>query len=61
MSMPRPAGAGGVAVQPQVWSRDVDLVVDEPVDDIEVKLAQLEQIAHDQGDALGLAGRAAAR
>lgn len=52
----RPAGSGGVAVEPLVWSRDVDLVVDEPVDDIDVKLAQLEQIAHDRGDALGLAG-----
>ncbi len=52
----RPAGSGGVAVQHHVWSRDVDLVVDEPVDDIDVKLAQLEQIAHDKGDALGLAG-----
>jgi polysaccharide deacetylase 2 family uncharacterized protein YibQ len=51
----RPAGAGGVAVQPHVWSRDVDLVVDEPLDDIDVKLAQLEQMAQDKGDALGLA------
>jgi len=52
----RPAGSGGVAIQPHVWSRDVDLVLDEPIDDIDVKLAQLEQIAHDKGDALGLAG-----
>jgi polysaccharide deacetylase 2 family uncharacterized protein YibQ len=52
----RPAGAGGVAVEPLVWSRDVDLLVDQPIDDIDVKLAQLEQIAHDRGDALGLAG-----
>ena len=27
----RPAGAGGVAIQPHVWSRDVDLVLDEPI------------------------------
>ncbi|HWD26022.1 MAG TPA: divergent polysaccharide deacetylase family protein, partial [Rhizomicrobium sp.] len=52
----RPAESGGVAIQHHVWSRDIDLVVDEPVDDIDVKLAQLEQIAHDRGDALGLAG-----
>lgn len=52
----RPAGSGGVAIQHHVWSRDVDLVVDEPIDDIDVKLAQLEQIAHDRGDALGVAG-----
>lgn len=52
----RPAGSGGVEIQRHVWSRDVDLVLDEPVDDIDVKLAQLEQIAHDKGDALGLAG-----
>jgi polysaccharide deacetylase 2 family uncharacterized protein YibQ len=51
----RPAGSGGVAVQHHVWSREVDLEVDEPIDDIDVKLAQLEQIAHDRGDALGLA------
>jgi polysaccharide deacetylase 2 family uncharacterized protein YibQ len=52
----RPAGSGGAAIQHHVWSRDVDLVVDEPIDDIDVKLAQLEMIAHDKGDALGLAG-----
>ena len=52
----RPAGAGGVATQRHVWSRDVDLVLDEPASDIDVKLAQLEEIAHDKGDALGLAG-----
>jgi uncharacterized protein len=52
----RPAGSGGVAIQPHAWSRDVDLVLDEPIDDIDVKLAQLEQIAQDKGDALGLAG-----
>jgi uncharacterized protein len=52
----RPAGSGGLAIQRHVWSHDVDVVVDEPIDDIDVKLAQLEQIAHDKGDALGLAG-----
>jgi hypothetical protein len=52
----RPPDAGGQATQHDAWSRDVDLVVDEPPDDIDVKLAQLEQIAHDRGDALGLAG-----
>jgi hypothetical protein len=52
----RPPGLGGVAIQRHVWSRDVDLVLDEPIDDIDVKLAQLERIAHDKGDALGLAG-----
>ncbi len=52
----RPAASGGVAIQRRVWSRDVDLVLDEPADDIDVKLAQLEQIAHDKGDALGVAG-----
>ena len=52
----RPAGSGGVAIQRHVWNRDVDLVLDDPVSDIDVKLAQLEEIAHDKGDALGLAG-----
>jgi polysaccharide deacetylase 2 family uncharacterized protein YibQ len=52
----RPAGSGGLAIQRHAWSRDVDVVVDEPIDDIDVKLAQLEQIAHDKGEALGLAG-----
>ncbi|HUB12814.1 MAG TPA: divergent polysaccharide deacetylase family protein [Acetobacteraceae bacterium] len=52
----RPPADGGQPVEPQVWSADVNLVVDEPVDDIDVKLAQLEQIAHDKGAALGLAG-----
>jgi uncharacterized protein len=52
----RPAGSGGVATQHHVWSRDVDLVVDAPSSDIDVKLAQLEEMAHDKGDALGLAG-----
>ena len=52
----RPAGAGGQPVQNQVWSTDVNLVLDNPPDDIDVKLAQLEEIAHDKGEALGLAG-----
>jgi uncharacterized protein len=52
----RPTASGGVATQRHVWSRDVDLVLDEPSSDIDVKLAQLEEIAHDKGDALGLAG-----
>jgi uncharacterized protein len=52
----RQAGSGGEAIQHRVWSRDVDLVLDEPVDDVDVKLARLEEIAHDKGDALGLAG-----
>jgi len=52
----RPAGSGGVAMERHVWSRDVDLVLDEPIDDIDRKLAELEQIAQAKGDALGLAG-----
>jgi hypothetical protein len=52
----RPAGSGGAPTQPHVWSRDVDLVVDEPVTDIDAKLAELEHIARDKGSALGLAG-----
>ena len=52
----RPADAGGQAVQNQVWSADVDLVVDEPLDDIDVKLARLELMAHDKGESLGLVG-----
>lgn len=50
----RPAGAGGAPVQNYVWSRDIDLVVDQPEDDIDIKLAQLEEIARDKGAALGL-------
>ena len=43
---------------PSVWSRGVDLVIDEPAvrTEIEAKLAALEQIARDKGSALGLAG-----
>jgi polysaccharide deacetylase 2 family uncharacterized protein YibQ len=52
----RTARSGGMAIQHRVWSRDIDLVLDEPIGDIDVKLAQLEEIAHDKGDALGLAG-----
>jgi hypothetical protein len=52
----RPDGRGGAARQPHIWSRDVDLILDESVDDIDVKLARLEGIAQDKGDALGLVG-----
>jgi uncharacterized protein len=43
---------------PSVWSRDVDVVIDEPDDtaSIDAKLATLNRIAHDKGSALGLAG-----
>ncbi len=43
---------------PDVWGRDVDLVIDEPAvgGEIEAKLAALEQIAREKGSALGLAG-----
>jgi uncharacterized protein len=42
---------------PHVWSRSVDLVIDEPADqtDIDAKLDQLSQMAKDRGAALGLA------
>jgi hypothetical protein len=51
---PRP----GTAPAPQVWSRSVDVVVDEPATaaDIDIKLARLAQIARDKGSAVGLAG-----
>jgi polysaccharide deacetylase 2 family uncharacterized protein YibQ len=51
---PRP----GQPPPPLVWGRTVDVVIDEPATrtEIEAKLAQLEQIAHDRGSALGLAG-----
>jgi len=52
----RPPDAGGQAVQNQVWSVDADLVVDEPADTIDAKLAQLEQLAREHGQALGVAG-----
>ena len=43
---------------PQVWSRQVDLVIDEPDDAaaIEQKLAALTRIALQKGSAVGLAG-----
>ena len=42
---------------PSVWSRDVDVVIDEPDDaaSIDGKLAVLNRIAHEKGSALGLA------
>ena len=49
-------GEGGQAAQNLVWSVDVDVVLDEPPEDIEAKLAQLEQMARERGQALGLAG-----
>ena len=51
---PRP----GAAPMPLVWSRTVDLVVDEPgaAADIDAKLAQLAQLAREKGSALGFAG-----
>jgi len=51
---PRP----GAAPLPSVWSRTVDLVVDEPgtAAEIDDKLAQLVRLARDKGSALGLAG-----
>jgi polysaccharide deacetylase 2 family uncharacterized protein YibQ len=52
----RPAGAGGAAVQDFVWSRGVDVVVDQPAGDIGMKLARLEEIAHAKGTALGVVG-----
>ena len=43
---------------PSVWSRDVDVVIDEPEDaaSIDAKLAALNRIAQQKGSALGLAG-----
>jgi len=48
--------AGGQATQNQVWSVDTDVVVDDPVYAIDAKLVQLEQLARERGQALGLAG-----
>ncbi len=50
---PRP----GAASLPLVWSRTVDLVVDEPetAPDIDEKLAKLTKLAREKGSALGLA------
>jgi len=43
---------------PSVWSRDVDVVIDEPDDaaSIDAKLAALNRVAQQRGSALGLAG-----
>ncbi|HEX4173410.1 MAG TPA: divergent polysaccharide deacetylase family protein [Acetobacteraceae bacterium] len=51
---PRP----GSPPAPRVWSRSVDVVVDEPptAADIDSKLAHLQRIARDKGSALGFAG-----
>jgi polysaccharide deacetylase 2 family uncharacterized protein YibQ len=51
---PRP----GAMQLPDVWSRAIDLVVDEPAvrTEIDDKLAQLEKAARQNGSALGLAG-----
>lgn len=50
---PRP----GAAPLPLVWSRTIDLVVDEPETAVEIddKLAKLSRLARDKGSALGLA------
>ncbi len=49
---PRP----GAAQLPDVWSRTVDVVIDDPPDagSIDARLADLEKHAHDTGAALGL-------
>lgn len=51
---PRP----GAAPLPLVWSRTVDIIVDEPdtAADIDAKLAALVQVARQKGSALGFAG-----
>ena len=51
---PRP----DAAPLPLVWSRSVDLVIDEPgaAADIDDKLAQLARLAREKGSALGFAG-----
>lgn len=51
---PRP----GAPPPPFVVGRSVDVVIDEPAvrTEIEANLARLEQLAHDRGSALGLAG-----
>jgi hypothetical protein len=48
----------GAPPLPAVWSRSVDLVVDEPptAAEIDNKLAQLSRLAREKGSALGLAG-----
>jgi polysaccharide deacetylase 2 family uncharacterized protein YibQ len=51
---PRP----GAAPLPDVWSRTVDVVIDDPPSaaSIDARLAELEKRAHDTGVALGLVG-----
>ena len=48
----------GAAQLPDVWSRTVDVVIDDPPDgaSIDARLADLEKRAHDTGAALGLVG-----
>lgn len=55
---PRAAQPHASARLPRVWSREVDLVIDEPADApaIDAKLATLTRIAQQTGSALGLAG-----
>lgn len=55
---PRPAQPRPPARLPHVWSREVDLVIDEPADApaIDAKLTALTRIAQQTGSALGLAG-----
>ncbi|HEY6431587.1 MAG TPA: divergent polysaccharide deacetylase family protein [Acetobacteraceae bacterium] len=55
---PRPAQRHPPGGLPHVWSREVDLVIDEPDDAraIDAKLAALVRIAQQTGSALGLAG-----
>ncbi|TCZ53162.1 divergent polysaccharide deacetylase family protein [Roseicella aquatilis] len=54
---PRP---GAVQAPQRAWGRGTDLVVDEPAtrSEIDRKLARLEEIARQQGSALGYAGEA---
>ncbi|HEY1934586.1 MAG TPA: divergent polysaccharide deacetylase family protein [Acetobacteraceae bacterium] len=52
----RAPGADDPPPLPRVWSRAVDLVVDQPESQIDEKLAELEHIAKEKGSALGLAG-----
>ncbi len=51
------AAPGQTAPVPYVWSRGIDLVIDEPATavDIDARLAALEVLARDRGTALGLA------
>lgn len=52
----RRGGAGRPGDLPHVWSRGVDLVIDQPATQIDQNLVTLEHLAHEQGSALGLAG-----